>query len=56
MVEIALHHAWATHPQVALGVALLGTVVLGLYPEALFSHAQAAASTLEGLSSNIALR
>ena len=41
---------------VALGVALLGTVVLGLYPQALFSHAQAAASTLEGLSSSIALR
>ena len=41
---------------VVLGVALLGTVVLGLYPQALFSHAQAAASTLEGLSSSIALR
>ncbi|MEE2965266.1 MAG: NADH-quinone oxidoreductase subunit N [Acidobacteriota bacterium] len=41
---------------VTLGVALLGTVVLGLYPQALFSHAQAAASTLEGLSSSIALR
>ena len=41
---------------VALGVALLGTVVLGLYPQALFSHAQAAASTLEGLSSSIAIR
>jgi len=41
---------------VALGVALFGTVVLGLYPQALFSHAQAAASTLEGLSSSIALR
>ena len=41
---------------VVLGVALLGTVVLGLYPQALFSHAQAAASTLEGLSSSIAIR
>ncbi len=35
---------------VALGVALLGTVVLGVYPQALFEHAQAAASTLEGIA------
>ena len=40
---------------VALGVALLGTVVFGLYPQFLFEHAQAAARTLEGFSS-MALR
>ena len=41
---------------VALGVALLGTVVLGVYPQALFEYAGAAARTLEGVSSSVALR
>ncbi|HIF22395.1 MAG TPA: NADH-quinone oxidoreductase subunit N [Gemmatimonadetes bacterium] len=41
---------------VALGVALLGTVVLGVYPQALFEYAQSAASTLDGITSSIALR
>jgi NADH-quinone oxidoreductase subunit N len=41
---------------VALGVALLGTVVLGLYPQALFEQAEAAARTLDGIASSVALR
>jgi NADH-quinone oxidoreductase subunit N len=41
---------------VALGVALLGTVVFGLYPEFLFEQAQAAARTLEGISTSVALQ
>jgi NADH:ubiquinone oxidoreductase subunit 2 (subunit N) len=40
---------------VALGVALLGTVVFGLYPEFLFEQAQAAARTLEGISTSATL-
>ena len=36
---------------IALGVALLGTVLFGLYPGPLFEQAEAAARTLEGLSS-----
>jgi NADH-quinone oxidoreductase subunit N len=41
---------------VALGVALLGTVVFGLYPEFLFEQAQAAARTLDGISTSVALQ
>ena len=40
----------------AIGIAVLGTVVLGVYPQALFSHAQSAAATLEGISSSVSLR
>ena len=40
---------------VALGVALLGTIVFGVYPQFLFEQAEAAARTLEGFSS-MALR
>ena len=40
---------------VALGVALLGTVVFGVYPQFLFEHAEAAARSLDGIAS-IALR
>ena len=36
---------------ITLGVALLGTVLLGLYPQPLFEQAEAAARTLDGLSS-----
>jgi len=41
---------------VALGVALVGTVIFGLYPEFLFEQAEAAARTLEGLGGTVALR
>ena len=40
---------------VALGVALFGTVVFGVYPQFLFEHAEAAARSLDGIAS-IALR
>ena len=40
---------------VAIGVALLGTVVLGLYPQVLFEQAEAAARTLQGIGA-VALR
>lgn len=40
----------------ALGIAVLGTVALGVYPQALFSEAQAAAATLEGISSAVNAR
>ncbi|MDA1094330.1 MAG: NADH-quinone oxidoreductase subunit N [Acidobacteria bacterium] len=40
----------------AIGIAVLGTVVLGVYPQALFSHAESAAATLEGISSSVGLR
>jgi NADH-quinone oxidoreductase subunit N len=42
--------------RVAIGVALLGTVVLGLYPQFLFEHAETAARTLQGLTAAVALR
>ena len=38
---------------VALGIALLGTVVFGLYPQFLFEQAEAAARTLEGISATV---
>ena len=41
---------------VALGIAILGTVVLGIYPQLLFEQALAAAGTLEGFSATVALR
>ena len=41
---------------VALGVLLLGTVVLGLYPEPLFEQAEAAARTLQGITASVALQ
>ena len=41
---------------VAIGIAVVGTVVLGVYPQALFSHAESAAATLEGISSSVSLR
>ena len=41
---------------VALGVLLLGTVVLGLYPEPLFKQAEAAARTLQGITASVALQ
>ena len=41
---------------VALGIAILGTVVFGIYPQLLFEQAQAAAGTLEGFSATVALR
>ncbi|MDE0829879.1 MAG: NADH-quinone oxidoreductase subunit N, partial [Vicinamibacterales bacterium] len=37
----------------ALGIAVLGTLVLGVYPQALFSEAQSAAATLDGISSAV---
>ena len=40
----------------AIAIAVLGTVVLGVYPQALFSHAVSAAATLEGISSSVSLR
>jgi NADH-quinone oxidoreductase subunit N len=40
----------------ALGIAVLGTVVLGVYPQALFSEAQSAAASLEGISSVVSAR
>tara|TARA_Y100000588_G_scaffold269047_1_gene284335 strand:+ start:31 stop:1500 length:1470 start_codon:yes stop_codon:yes gene_type:complete len=36
---------------VALGVALFGTVVFGVYPQFLFEHAEAAARSLDGIAS-----
>ena len=41
---------------VTLGVALLGTIILGVYPQALFEYAEAAARTLGGVSSSVALQ
>ncbi len=41
---------------IALGVALIGTLVLGLYPQMLFEQAEAAARTLNGISASVALR
>jgi NADH-quinone oxidoreductase subunit N len=41
---------------VAIGVALLGTVVLGLYPQALFEQAETAARTLDGIAATVAVR
>ena len=41
---------------VALGVALFGTIALGLYPELLFQQAEAAARTLQGITAGVALR
>ena len=41
---------------VALGIALLGTVVFGLYPQFLFEQAEAAARTLEGISATVVMR
>jgi NADH-quinone oxidoreductase subunit N len=40
----------------ALGIAVLGTLVLGVYPQALFSEAQSAAATLDGISSAVSPR
>jgi NADH-quinone oxidoreductase subunit N len=40
----------------ALGIAVLGTLVLGVYPQALFSEAQSAAATLDGFSSAVSPR
>lgn len=40
----------------ALGIAVLGTLVLGVYPQALFSEAQSAAATLDGISSAVSSR
>ena len=40
--------------RVALGVALLGTVVLGVYPQFLFEQAETAARTLQGISAAVA--
>ena len=42
--------------RVALGVALLGTVVLGLYPQFLFEQAETAARTLQGMTAAVAVR
>ena len=42
--------------RVALGVALLGTVVLGLYPQFLFEQAATAARTLQGMTAAVAVR
>jgi NADH-quinone oxidoreductase subunit N len=41
---------------VALGIAVLGTLALGVYPQALFSEAQSAAATLDGISSAVSPR
>ena len=41
---------------VTLGVALLGTIILGVYPQALFEYAEAAARTLGGVSPSVALQ
>jgi NADH-quinone oxidoreductase subunit N len=40
----------------ALGIAVLGTLVLGVYPQVLFSEAQSAAATLDGISSAVSPR
>ena len=40
----------------AIGVALVGTVVFGLYPRFLFEQAEAAALTLQGITAGVALR
>jgi NADH-quinone oxidoreductase subunit N len=40
----------------ALVIAVLGTLVLGVYPQALFSEAQSAAATLDGISSAVGSR
>ena len=42
--------------RVALGVALLGTVVLGLYPQFLFEQAETAARTLQGITAAVAVQ
>ena len=41
---------------VALGVALFGTLVFGLFPQFLFEQAEAAARSLEGISASVAVR
>ena len=40
----------------ALGIALLGTVIFGFYPQFLFEQAEAAARTLHGISATVVLR
>ena len=42
--------------RVAIGVALLGTVVLGFYPRFLFEQAETAARTLQGITAGVVLR
>ena len=41
---------------VALGVAMLGTVIFGVYPQFLFEHAEAAARTLQDIGATVAVR
>ena len=41
---------------VAIGIALLGTVVFGLYPQFLFEQAEAAARTLQAITATVAVR
>ena len=40
----------------ALAIAVVGTVLFGLYPQFLFASAEAAATAIEGLGSGVALR
>ena len=40
----------------ALGIALVGTVFFGLYPQFLFEQAEAAARTLQGITATVAVR
>ena len=42
--------------QIAIGVALLGTVYLGLFPQFLFEQAETAARTLQGITAGVAQR
>ena len=42
--------------KLALGVALVGTVVFGVYPQFLFEQAEAAAQTLQGVTATAAVR
>ena len=42
--------------RLALGVALVGTLVFGLYPQFLFEQAEAAARTLQAITATVAVR